>query len=504
VNDSTPFVQQDATGEALEARVNVILDGAWSAVRPQLHAALCHFLSAPLTPAAFAAFELYLLSLMRSLGRALMELTLNGLEPKDPWRMPHDARFAGTGYRLLSKKTRNANVMTLFGRICLYRFGYRCWQRDAAERVIFPLEMMLGLIVGTTPALAERIAFYMGEAGATQRRTLEVLRQQYEVSIGTKRLRAITAVVSEAFVQFGYQSQLEELLAALARATASRGSRKPVLAVGRDGCTLRENRHSFFEVAAAATISVYDRAGKRLTTIYLAHHPEALQTTISDMLTQLLTDVLTAWQGPVPVLAYVADSGGNESSYFEEVLRRMLHPRTGQRLHWERVVDYYHVSERIWTMAWALFGQNTKEASGWAHRMLKALKMPSGVSRVLHSAASHMHRRKLGTAKKKLFDKAYKSLQKRTRFLRYSEYKARHIPLGSGVTEAACKTIFTQRLKLSGMRWSYAGAQTILNLRVNILSRTWTQTYTAFLHSLTPTKLAPYGVTGGQTCKNAA
>ena len=35
----------------------------------------------------------------------------------------------------------------------------------------------------------------------------------------------------------------------------------------------------------------------------------------------------------------------------------MVHPRTGKRLEWTRVADYYHASERIWTMADILFGK---------------------------------------------------------------------------------------------------------------------------------------------------
>ena len=45
--------------------------------------------------------------------------------------------------------------------------------------------------------------------------------------------------------------------------------------------------------------------------------------------------------------------------------------------------------------------------------------------------------------------------RQRTRFSR----------LGSGVVEAACKTLVAQRLKLSGMRWSPKGAQAILTMR---------------------------------------
>ena len=69
------------------------------------------------------------------------------------------------------------------------------------------------------------------------------------------------------------------------------------------------------------------------------------------------------------------------------------------------------------------------------------------------------------------------------------------MPIGSGVTEAACKTVYAQRLKLSGMRWKKAGAQTILTLRVILLSGVWEQVYERTLtadrevHVGTPGKL---------------
>jgi hypothetical protein len=76
--------------------------------------------------------------------------------------------------------------------------------------------------------------------------------------------------------------------------------------------------------------------------------------------------------------------------------------------------------------------------------------------------------------------------------MRYSDYASVHIPLGSGVTEAACKTVFTQRLKNSGMRWSNDGAKTILTLRTILLSRSWSSTYSASLTAAYPAGLRPY------------
>jgi hypothetical protein len=65
--------------------------------------------------------------------------------------------------------------------------------------------------------------------------------------------------------------------------------------------------------------------------------------------------------------------------------------------------------------------------------------------------------------------------------IRYHDYRRLGLPRGSGVTEAACKTLFTQRLKLSGMRWSEQAAQRILNLRSIRLSGVWPTTYRAAL-----------------------
>src|SRR5207244_8789300 len=49
--------------------------------------------------------------------------------------------------------------------------------------------------------------------------------------------------------------------------------------------------------------------------------------------------------------------------------------------------------------------------------------------------------------------------------MRYGALRAQHLPIGSGVVEAACKTLVSQRLKRSGMRWRTAGGQAILTFR---------------------------------------
>jgi hypothetical protein len=66
------------------------------------------------------------------------------------------------------------------------------------------------------------------------------------------------------------------------------------------------------------------------------------------------------------------------------------------------------------------------------------------------------------------------------------------LPIGSGVTEAACKTVFTQRLKRSGMTWGIAGGQVIVDLRVLVLSGVWDRSYAAYLKNQTMSQLVSY------------
>src|SRR3954449_6515899 len=110
---------------------------------------------------------------------------------------------------------------------------------------------------------------------------------------------------------------------------------KPVLAVGRDGVFVPIRGDDSYREAATATLSVHDRAGKRLGTVYLGRMPEPGQGTLSEQLTALITAVLAGWSGPTPRLAYVTDAGHHPTEYFERVLRPMEHPRRpGERLRW--------------------------------------------------------------------------------------------------------------------------------------------------------------------------
>ena len=119
---------------------------------------------------------------------------------------------------------------------------------------------------------------------------------------------------------------MAQVLKWLEQAYASRGGRKPVLAVGRDGLMLPIRDQGCYREGATATISVYDRRGRRLGTVYLGRTPEPGQATLSRQLTALIEAVLRQWNGPLPRLAYITDGGYHQTRYYRRVLRRMRHP----------------------------------------------------------------------------------------------------------------------------------------------------------------------------------
>jgi hypothetical protein len=497
------FGHFNATDQQKYELAQQFVDDAWAKTRPELIDAVYRFMCQRISPQALFALESMLLVTLRSLGQRLLELTLQSLQPRQRQCLPENLQWQCGGYRRRNDTTRNANVATLFGNIVLWRTGYRSWQRG--EKGILPLEIMLGLTQSVTPALLNLMGQTYAATGSSQNATLQTLSERCGVRLGAERLIACMDSLSESMERLRQSGQVDALVECLRLAVQSKGNRKPVLSVGRDGITLRENRHSFYEIATTATVSVYDRAGKRLQTIYLGWVPELGQSTMDTMLTSLVQAVLAKWDGPLPRLAYVTDSGSNEVSYFENVLRWMTHPRTGERLEWKRVADFYHASERVWSLASALFtARQEQQRIAWAKKMLKKLKKPNGASRVLHSAAALYHRRKLGKTRQEDYKKAYRYIQSRTKLMCYAWCRRYNVPCGSGVTEAGCKTLFTQRLKLSGMRWSEAGARRVLALRTVMLSGTWTATFAAHLDELADHRIRPYRQNRNERRQNAA
>jgi len=125
------------------------------------------------------------------------------------------------------------------------------------------------------------------------------------------------------------------------------------------------------------------------------------------------------------------------------------------------IVDFYHASEHLGEIVRTRYGGESAEGAQWLRERQGDL-LEGRFEKVLASLrdwqptepeAMKLQQETLGYF-----------LHNRER-MRYDEYRARGLHIGSGVAESSCKNVAQARLKQSGMRWTEPGAESILQLR---------------------------------------
>ena len=446
---------------------------------PKLQNIVREFRKGTPLPEMALAFETELKACVHEGCQALVDAEYNDIEPAAIEDCPVRMQLGGEEYK---RRPKSPNTIgTLFGPIVLKRYRYEAIEPGVPG--IFPLEMQLGIEAGlATPALAERIGLQCVDH--TQQQVLDWLERDHGVKWSAASLRKLSASLSKGLSAFRQPAQERKILELLKKAEQSTGPHQPVLVAGRDGIML-PMRHGAYQEGATATVYVLDRRGKRLGTVYLGQMPESGQGTLSDQMTALLKGVLTKWDGGSLRYVYVTDAGHHPQEYYKTVLQKMEDPkRPGHRLGWQWIVDFWHACCYLTKLREALFA-DARAGWQWFKRMRHWLRhRQQGIVDVLRSATQHWNRaRDLNAARKKLFWEGYDYLHKYAPRMAYARYRRQGKPIGSGVTEAACKIVFTQRLKQSGMSWKVEGGQAILDLRVLKLSSVWRDAFLSYQRS---------------------
>lgn len=221
-----------------------------------------------------------------------------------------------------------------------------------------------------------------------------------------------------------------------------------VASIGRDGtCTALVGEG--WRQTMTGTLSVYGKSGGRLHTIYLGCAPEPEKPTF-DMLLDREIKLLKKQLGPHVTYSGVADGATDNWSFLE--------PRTEKQ-----VLDFFHASEYLSLYAKKTIRQKTKRAS-WLHSAMTTLKEKTGGAAELLKQMSEG----LNQANKSAKEDIQRCVTYYENNLQRMDYPAcikTGIPIGSGVTEAACKTFVKARLAGSGMRWKRYGIDNILMTR---------------------------------------
>ncbi len=143
----------------------------------------------------------------------------------------------------------------------------------------------------------------------------------------------------------------------------------------------------------------------------------------------------------------------------------------------EQVLDFYHATGYLGAVAVALYPKDLSQQKQWLDQNCHALKHDHGAAtqhfgQMLELSQSQQHPKAIQDNLAAAVTYFHNHLHQ----MNYAVYGEKHYPIGSGVTEAACKTVIKQRLCCSGMRWKETGAAVVLSLRTLVLTPTrWCQ-----------------------------
>jgi hypothetical protein len=234
------------------------------------------------------------------------------------------------------------------------------------------------------------------------------------------------------------------------------------VAISLDGtCTLM--CEDGWREAMVGTLAFYDRGGERQHTVYLAATPEYGR---ARFLSHLEAEIARA-RAKCPGARYVGIADGASGNW--EFLGRHTDVQ---------VVDFWHAAEYLGKAAVVLYRGHPRTKEAWLEGACHRLKHePDGADWVLKQLR-RLARERPWAKGDEAVQRAitYFANQSRTGRMDYASRVAANEPIGSGVTEAACKVIVKQRLCGSGMKWSEGGAAVVLSLRaLSYTPERWSQ-----------------------------
>jgi hypothetical protein len=321
------------------------------------------------------------------------------------------------------------------------------YQPAEGGKTFCPMDAGARIIRKATPRFAKMVSHKFAHGAATQ--VLEDLEQNH----GRPCLKA---TLQDLATHVGTVVQTKE--ESWSYATPQLG-KVATVGIGIDGTCMLICDQKWRE-AMTGSISLYDKHGERLHTIYVGAAPEYGKETFFDRMTREIDHVKSLY----PRALFVGVADGAKSNW------DFLGPHID-----EQVLDFYHASQYL-ARAAAAICKHEQERERWLDEQCHNLKHK-------HHAAQRILRELEQAAATKMKPDHKKDLQDCITYfgnhlhqMRYARYVENAIPIGSGVTEAACKTLVKQRLCCSGMRWTPEGAQIILSLRALALTETrWEQ-----------------------------
>ena len=334
--------------------------------------------------------------------------------------------------------------LTAAGPVSVTRTLYRA---QRGERAVAALERAVGIVEGYwTPLAARQGAMLVSHL--TPRDAEQVLATLGHMQPSKSSLDRLPKALSTR-----WEARREEFEATVREAGVEVPETARAVVVSLDG-VMAPMRGGYRE-ASCATVSLVDEQGERLHSVRMGRMPESHKATLKTMLVAEVEAVLA--KRPDLTVVKLADGAKDNWTFL-----------TGTLPDGVELIDFYHAAEQLNGAFDAAHGVDSPKAAAQFEKFRHRLRHePDGVERVIRAL---VYLRSKYPNRERITQVLGYFRTNRHR-MGYADAKARGLPIGSGVVEAACKTLVTERLKRSGMRWGVRGGQAILTLRSLVQSR---------------------------------
>ena len=333
---------------------------------------------------------------------------------------------------------------TPYGEVEVHRHVY---QSSQGGKTYCPLEHAAGIIRNATPQFAQQLSHKYANLNAPA--VCRDLEDNHHRKVAHSYVQDVADWVGATAQAQG--EAWEYALPDLDRAVAS-------VVVGLDGAFIPMRGDGYRE-AMVGTLSLYDLEGVRLHTVYIGEAPEHGKSTFTARLEREIAQAKKFY----PDALYLGIADGAKNNW------GLLERHTSLQL-----LDFFHATEYLADVAEAAFpGKGEKpQRETWLHTRCRQLKNDAGAADTLLAEMGRLaERKRLTKTAQADLAAAHTYFTNNRHRMDYAGHVAKGLPIGSGVTEAACKTLVKQRLCCSGMRWSPKGAKVVLSLRALIQSR---------------------------------
>lgn len=373
--------------------------------------------------------------------------------------------------------------MSASGRIIVARNLYR---PAGGGKSICPMELRAGIVGGFyTPLMARHVNYMMGQMTSVETsRMFEELNIDGPSSTSCDRLpKVFGAIWEENREQWEEALRSEETVPTetsivavsldgvmVPDKDAQQEAKAKREAAEKNGLSKQASGPAGYREVGCGTVTLYDSETNRLDTVRYGRAPQYKKKTLTEQLDAEVASIMAT--RPDLELVALADGAEENWRYFNGKIYENA----------TRIVDFGHACEHLRTAMSSYYGEKSIEGLGEYERLKVILRdKDSGVDNVIADLESLG--RKLGGKRNKTrrenFNAELKYFKNQRERMFYAEYKKRGLPIGSGIVEAACKTLATQRLKRSGMSWR-DGKQAILTIRSLQQSDRWERAWKLF------------------------